>query len=695
MGTGRHPPRGLPRGSLSPQPGDNRAPHRPQVGVHIGSRRSSVSTSSQGWRRLHRTGASTHCSREAEGHYIQHPGLLTSPNPLYARDMAQKGAQRHAWAELAGWQAGSRGLLQLDPYAAALCEGPAHVQSHPPQDQKPKARSRCLLERSALLAASPALSGTGPQGRVQVAPRGHPSALQGPAQNRGASLRGCSRHCTACWRQGAQSRALVLGCRTGTGLLPRTSPGPLPCMALRDLALHGLTPPLPRGQSTAFPALSSQPQPRGQAGLPTPLLSSQHWLPSFCLFIFWEKKVGFLPLRSLWLADADQNQGPPRGWAEEQQHAHGLPALRGPCPRPAAAPQGLRDDHCPAGVESKEHGGAWKKSTEQAAMRAGKDRAPSSCPWGSCAWPDRDEGHHAETGHSASHGHEARSRPESRAPQCTHTHTPSCTHASVYAHTHSHTHSPPHSNYTHVHTQLLPHTRACSLTYTLTPTFTITLTLTCTHTHGPGCGCARGAEGCRPHGPRGLRRLLAGAGHSPRRLRSGPHPLARSRSAHSPLPTRPGPSVSHSPASPREEDERGRGGCTAAGTPRAARRALLPRKQLARCSGPRGAEVRGIASPSISLQIYPKGNISQPGGVGDRGPKPRHRTPPRREGPGNEKLPELQQDCGRRQRGSAQARGPKLAGRRPQGRPRPRPGTCAHDTSRGRGTLQVRFSQGP
>lgn len=328
-------------------------------------------------------------------------------------------------------------------------------------------------------------------------------------------------------------------------------------------------------------------------------------------------------------------------------------------------------------------------------MRAGKDRAPSSCPWGSCAWPDRDEGHHAETGHSASHGHEARSRPESRAPQCTHTHTPSCTHASVYAHTHSHTHSPPHSNYTHVHTQLLPHTRARSLTYTLTPTFTITLTLTCTHTHGPGCGCARGAEGCRPHGPRGLRRLLAGAGHSPRRLRSGPHPLARSRSAHSPLPTRPGPSVSHSPASPREEDERGRGGCTAAGTPRAARRALLPRKQLARCSGPRGAEVRGIASPSISLQIYPEGNISQPGGVGDRGPIPRHRTPPRREGPGNEKLPELQQDCGRRQRGSAQARGPKLAGRRPQGRPRPRPGTCAHDTSRGRGTLQVRFSQGP
>lgn len=170
MGTGRHPPRGLPRGSLSPQPGDNRAPHRPQAGVHNGSRRSSVSTSSQGWRRLHRTGASTHCSREAEGHYIQHPGLLTSPNPLYARDMAQKGAQRHAWAELAGWQAGSRGLLQLDPYAAALCEGPAHVQSHPPQDQKPKARSRCLLERSALLAASPALSGTGPQGRVQVAP---------------------------------------------------------------------------------------------------------------------------------------------------------------------------------------------------------------------------------------------------------------------------------------------------------------------------------------------------------------------------------------------------------------------------------------------------------------------------------------------------------------------------------------------
>lgn len=280
-------------------------------------------------------------------------------------------------------------------------------------------------------------------------------------------------------------------------------------------------------------------------------------------------------------------------------------------------------------------------------------------------------------------------------PRSAHTLTHPHAHTLVYMLTHTHIHTHPRTQITLTCTHNYSHTRACSLTYTLTPTFTITLTLTCTHTHGPGCGCARGAEGCRPHGPRGLRRLLAGAGHSPRRLRSGPHPLARSRSAHSPLPTRPGPSVSHSPASPREEDERGRGGCTAAGTPRAARRALLPRKQLARCSGPRGAEVRGIVSPSISLQIYPEGNISQPGGVGDQGPIPRHRTPPRREGPGNEKLPELQQDCGRRQRGSAQARGPKLAGRRPQGRPRPRPGTCAHDTSCGRGTLQVRFSQGP
>lgn len=201
--------------------------------------------------------------------------------------------------------------------------------------------------------------------------------------------------------------------------------------------------------------------------------------------------MGFLPLRSLWLADADQNQGPPRGWAEEQQHAHGLPALRGPCSRPAAAPQGLRDDHCPAGVESKEHGGAWKKSTKQAAMRAGKDRAPSSCPWGSCAWPDRDEGHHAETGHSASHGHEARSRPESRAPQCTHTHTPSCTHASVYAHTHSHTHSPRTQitltcthNYSHTHAHARSHTHSPPHSQLLSHSHAHTLTAQAVDVHG-------------------------------------------------------------------------------------------------------------------------------------------------------------------------------------------------------------------
>lgn len=334
MGTGRHPPRGLPRGSLSPQPGDNRAPHRPQVGVHIGSRRSSVSTSSQGWRRLHRTGASAHCSREAEGHCIQHPGLLTSPNPLYARDMAQKGAQRHAWAELAGWQAGSRGSAAR-PLRSRPLRSPCPRAIPPPSG--PETKSKVEVPSGAFGPAGclPGALGNRAAGKGTGGTPGTPKCSSGSSPEQRGQPQGLqpALHCVLA--TGGAEPGAGPGLSHGDGAAAPHVPGPPPMYGSQGPCTarpHASSPSRPVHclPSTLVPAAA---QGTGWPPHPAPQLSAL--APFFLSFYFLGKKGGLSSLKVPLAGRRRPKPGPPAG----------LGGGAAACPRPAC-PEGSLPSSC-------------------------------------------------------------------------------------------------------------------------------------------------------------------------------------------------------------------------------------------------------------------------------------------------------------------------------------------------------------